>query len=451
MFRWNGLNRRKAIIPQSDCQGIFIKIRDAPPTTGQTEPSRQIARQTREMENLNDPNCIAKRQIVLVGLAYLSFIVLALPDGLLGVAWPSIRDTFHLSLDALGALLIATRIGYLAASFSNGRIATRYGIGLLLLAGMGAKTLGLLGYTIAPTWLVMVLVGVLVGIGGGAIDAGMNTYFAMNYSPRLMNWLHASFGLGATLGPALLTTIFLLGHSWRWGYAIAAIIQGGLMLCFLATRRDWQDVQSQGTDDGQRAPSFKASSLETLKLPAIWLSIGLFFLYAGVEVTAGQWSYSLFTESRSISVSTAGFWVSVYWGSFTAGRIFYGFVANRIQVLSALRFSMLTAIGAGLLIWWNITDTIGFLGLALMGFALAPVFPLLVTATPERLGKENAANAIGFQVGAASLGIAVLPGLAGVLAERWTLEVTGPFLVTTSLLLFLLHEVLIVQDNHRAT
>jgi hypothetical protein len=41
--------------------------------------------------------------LLLIALAYLSFVSLGLPDGLNGVAWPSIRATFNPPLDALGA------------------------------------------------------------------------------------------------------------------------------------------------------------------------------------------------------------------------------------------------------------------------------------------------------------------------------------------------------------
>ena len=53
-----------------------------------------------------------RRALLLLGLAYLGFVSLGLPDGLLGVAWPSIRATFSLRLDALGVLLVSTTAGY---------------------------------------------------------------------------------------------------------------------------------------------------------------------------------------------------------------------------------------------------------------------------------------------------------------------------------------------------
>ena len=48
-------------------------------------------------------------------LAYLSFISLGLPDGLNGVAWPSIRGSFNLPVDAIGALLVLFTVGYLVS------------------------------------------------------------------------------------------------------------------------------------------------------------------------------------------------------------------------------------------------------------------------------------------------------------------------------------------------
>jgi fucose permease len=88
-------------------------------------------------------------------------------------------------------------------------------------------------------------------------------------------------------------------------------------------------------------------------------------------------------------------------------------------------------------------NVISFAGLALIGFAQAPIFPLLVSETPKRLGPALATRAIGYQVGAAGFGIATLPGLAGVIAKAWGLEQIGPFILIASLLLFALHELIL--------
>lgn len=377
-------------------------------------------------------------RVLLVGIAFASFVGIGLPGGVLGVAWPSIRTSFGLSLDAIGALLTAQTAGYLLVGFNNGRILSRLPTGWFLAIGSMVGGLGLLGYALAPTWEVMVLCGVLAGMGSGAIDAAMNTYFAAHYGPSLMNWLHACFGIGAAVGPAIATALLNGGLAWQWAYGLVAVVQALLGAGFALTSPRWLPVEPEHTT--VQAPAAARTIVDTLKLPAVWLSITLFFVFTGLEGSGGQWPYTLFTEARSIRPATAGLWVSVYWASLTIGRILFGIAARYASSVSLLRASMLGATCGTVLIWWNPSDVLSFVGLALMGFSLAPIFPLSISNTPKQLGSTHAANAIGLQVAAASLGLAALPGLGGVLAENLGLESIGPFLVVLAVIMVLLHE-----------
>ena len=75
----------------------------------------------------------------------------------------------------------------------------------------------------------------------------------------------------------------------------------------------------------------------TLRLPMVWLSVLLFLLYTGVESTAGQWTYTWFTESRAASAYLAGTMTSVFWAMLTVGRVVFGAGAARIGVERLLR------------------------------------------------------------------------------------------------------------------
>ena len=384
-----------------------------------------------------------RTRALLIALSFSGFVFLGMPSGLLGVAWPSIRGTFDLSLDAVGVLLIVATVGGLFSSFGSGPAISRIGIGSFLLVSSVLRGVGLLGYSLAPTWWTMVLFGLLSGVGSGAIDAGLNTYFAANYGASLMNWLHASYGLGAALGPAVMTILLDTGQSWRWGYVVVGSLQGVLALALALTRPRWRLAGSETSEPRPGSPAAGVRAGDTLGLPAVWLGIALFFVFTGVEGTAGQWPYTLFTEGRGVAPATAGLWVTVYWTALTAGRIVFGFVVDRLGVVSSLRACMLGVTLGSALVWWNVTDVVGFLGLALIGFALAPMFPMMISHTPRRLGAAHAPNAIGFQVAAAGLGLSLLPGLAGVLAENLGLEVIGPFLLVASVVTLLLHEALV--------
>lgn len=380
---------------------------------------------------------LSRADLLMVGLAYLGFIVMGVPGTLLNIAWTYMREEFTLSLDALGTLLIASTVGYFIASFASGRIIARLGIGLVLLLACLASLGGLLGYALLQSWVLLHVFAALAGAGSGLIDSGLNIYFAAHYGPRLMNWLHACFGVGATLGPLVMTAIVNNNQSWRWGYALTAIVYGALALAFALTRDRWRTAPPPSASDPHPTRRGRA----VLLMPAVWLGVVMFFTYAGMEVTGGQWSYTLFTEARGITPEVAGAWVGFYWGSFTIGRFLFGAFANRLNVTMVIRLCMLGALLGGLLIWWSPVQEAGFFGLALLGFVQAPIFPLLVGDTQKRLGPTLAPHAIGFQIAAASVGIALVPALAGVLAQNAGVNSIAPFIVAVAALMIGLYEI----------
>ena len=374
----------------------------------------------------------------LIALAYLSFVSLGLPDGLNGVAWPSIRDYFHLPVDALGSLLVMFTAGYLVSSFMSGRILAHIGLGSLLALSCFGTAVGLLGYALAPAWWVMVALGALSGVGAGAIDAGLNTFAASNFSARMVNWLHACYGVGAATGPVIMTSVLSSGRVWQSGYTIVAAWQMLLALCFAGTVRLWPKQPADFHDASQtRIPNAR-----TLKLPVMWISIVVFFLYTGIEAAAGTWSYTLFTQSRAVTMITAGFWVSVYWVALTVGRLLAGIAAGFVPANRLLRVCVAGMALGALAIWLNIGNVVSFFGLGLLGLSAAPVFPSLIATTPLRLGSEHVGNGVGFQIAAAVLGQSLLPALIGVLAARFGLEAIGPGLVVFVVILVALVQLL---------
>ena len=358
--------------------------------------------------------------VFLTLLIFVAFISLGLPDGLLGIAAPSIRHTYGLRLDAIGLIFVTGTAGYFLSSNTSGRLLAWLGVGKLLAASALLTAIAMIGHAISPSWGFMVALGFVSGLGAGAIDAGLNTYVAANRSERLMQWLHASFGVGTTIGPLIMTAVLNSDRSWRLGYVIVGVAQIILAMAFASTANMWRGSTKTNEDDESRdTPSL----LETLRLPGMWLSAGLFVIYTAMEYSVGQWSYTLFTESREIVASTAGLWVSVYWGMFTAGRIVAGLVSQRLGMTRLLKLGMAGATVGMALLWWNPADTANGIALGVIGFSLAPIFPALISTTSHRVGERHTANTIGFEVGAASLGISIIPGALGVLADRWGLEI----------------------------
>jgi fucose permease len=385
---------------------------------------------------------ITPRPALLV-LAYLAFVSLGLPDGLIGVGWPSIRSAFGVPTEAVGLLLTAGTAGYLTSSVVAGFSIARLGVGWLLAGSTALASLALTGYAGSPGLTLMIGCALLLGLGSGAIDSGLNAYAARAFGPRHMNWMHAFFGLGVALGPLIMTTVLGLGLAWRWGYGIVAGAQAVLAVAFVLTVRAWGARRGvPGGENPQHAPAETLGPVqvrETLRLPAVWFGALAFAVYVAVEVAAGLWAFLLLTEGRQLGATIAGLCVSGYWASLFVGRVVQGVVAERLGTARVLRGSLVGMAAGAVLVALPGPAWLAVAGLAVIGFAAAPVFPLLTLTTAERVGPAHADRTIGLQVGAAGLGGALIPAGIGVLLSRLGVEALGPALVVLSLALLGLH------------
>ena len=231
---------------------------------------------------------------------------------------------------------------------SSGRLIARLGVGRLLIASCALTGLALISYTLVPQWWMMVVLGIAAGLGAGAIDAGLNTYVAAHFNDGMMQWLHASYGIGVTLGPIIMTVALTSLNSWRTGYRIVGGFQLLLAACFVLTLHLWsRDEHPAEPEQSKRLTDFNSSLSATLRQPSVWLSMLLFFLYTGAEVTLGAWAYTLLTGARGIPTQAAGLWAGSYWATFTIGRILAGLYTKRVGIRVIVMTSLAGALRGG--------------------------------------------------------------------------------------------------------
>ncbi|NVK73577.1 MAG: MFS transporter [Oceanospirillaceae bacterium] len=382
---------------------------------------------------------------ILLFIAYLGFISLGLPDAAHGINWPFVRTEFDVPTGWLGLVIAAGGIGYLMSSFSVGYLMARLGVGWLLVVSSLLVSFGLFGFYFSTSFIVFVLFSIVIGMGSGAIDAGLNTYAAEHFSTRHMNWLHAAFGVGATSGPIIVTTVLVsFSQNWRLGYGVLASILFVMALVFVFSRNLWESDKHAPKKAEKQADDLPAiTQLQALKHPVIRFQIVFFFLYTGVEVGVGQWAFTVMTESRGIALATAGTWVAIYWGALAFGRAVFGFLVERFSVDQLLRLCLAGVVLGALSFSLNIATYMSYLGLALMGFCAAPIFPCMISQTVTRVGKKYSVHAIGFQMSAAVFGAMTLPFFSGLIGEQFGLTFLAVSFLFYAVLLFSLFHIIL--------
>lgn len=396
------------------------------------------------MNQILNPDKPSRSRLADVLLTYAVFAALGVTDGLISVAWPSIRAEFGLPVDALGMLLFTVMTGYLLISFFSGRVISRYPAKWLTAAGCLMVASGFTVYILAPAWLFILTAGIMVGAGNGLISSAISADLASRFSPRITQWLHACYGVGITLGPLAMTYSVTRLDTWRWGYILVITIQFILFSVHIFTSGQDRNKSRLTDQNHHESPEgFRPSISQSLKERPVILSILFFFFYAGLESTMGNWSYTLLTTSRGINPEAAGVLVGSFWGVYTLSRILAGFTGGKTGMNKMILYSVLISLAGGILLIISGSAAFSIAGVLIFGFAIAPVYPGMMASTTERTGRLHTPNTIGMQIGAAGFGVAVIPGNAGLLAGVYGMESIPPVLAVLSLillfLLFLMH------------
>ena len=385
----------------------------------------------------------------LLPVIYLGFISLGLPDGTLGVAWPQMHGSLALPIGLAGPLMLVVTLLSAGSSFMSGRVTRRFSEGpvVMVSCALTGGALLMVGHAQHVGWLF--LAALPLGLGAGSVDAGLNSYVARHYSGRHMNWLHACWGVGATVGPLVMAQAVGLPDGWRTGYLIIGATQLVLAGVFLSTLTWWKAVPTRshgGVAEGAgaaaavRKPSLGANS------EAGWISAALFAVYVAIELSAGLWLATFPVKERQASAGLAGLAVSLYFGAITGGRILSGFLVERVGNRRMVAGGTWVALAGALMLCTGVSMPLLLVAVVVMGLGFAPIYPGLMHEVPTRFAPEAVGVVIGRQAGAAYLGGALLPALSG-----WWVQTSGPFTVMVVVAAGAVVLVALVQRLNRLT
>jgi fucose permease len=375
---------------------------------------------------------------LLLVVIYITFISLGLPDSVLGVTYPIMRNEWNLPLDYAGYVALIVTSGTIMTSIFTGTLVEKLGTGKLIMFSVLLTSIGLFGISVMPSFIWIFLFAIPLGIGAGAIDASLNNYVAQNYKAAHMNWLHAFWGIGATAGPLIMAISIANTAKWRIGYQVLAGIQFGIFFIILISLSLWK-VHDETYISENKQKNQSNSKMDILRIKGVKMTLFAFVLYCAIEFSVGLWGASYLVFYESLSIPLAGQMIAIYFFGITIGRILSGIISFRLENRVLIISGVLLFIVATILLF--ISNEIIFIaiGFGLQGLGLAPIFPGLTHETPTRFGKENGIHLIGYQIASASFGLSVFPMIFGIIAEYISIQYYLYFLMIIALgLLFIL-------------
>lgn len=373
----------------------------------------------------------------LLGIIYLSFISLGLPDALLGAAWPNMYPDFQVPVSFAGIISMIIAFGTIISSLQSDRLTRKFGTGKVTAVSVGITALALWGFSISHSFILLCLWAIPYGLGAGSVDASLNNYVALHYASRHMSWLHCMWGVGATLGPYIMGAALTGGATWNTGYRIISILQVVLTAVLIFSLPKWK---SENTSLEETSSGKLLSLKEIFVIPGAKAIMVCFFCYCALEQTTMLWASSYLTLAKGVDAKTAASFAGMFCIGITIGRGINGFIAMKLKDRQMIRMGqsiIFTGIIVMILPLGEIASLIGF---SLIGLGCAPIYPCIIHSTPEHFGKERSQAIIGVQMASAYIGTCLMPPLFGLLANQISIKILPFYLLILLGLMIYMHE-----------
>jgi len=266
---------------------------------------------------------------VVKALTYLMFAMFAMTTDSVGIIIPEVIKTFRLSLTAAGTFQYATMAGIALAGLMLGQLADRFGRRPTIVIGL---TLFATACFLLASGDAFLFFAVMLGISGLAIGVFKTGALALigdisrstAQHTTIMNTVEGFFGVGAIVGPAILTRMLAAGMSWKWLYVLAGTICVVLIVLALVVK---YPVTAR-TTTAARSSTGTMRAMQNRYVLAF--SAGA-FLYVGVEAAIYVWMPTLMSGYTGSAVALATYSISIFFLLRAAGRFLGAWVLTRVQ------------------------------------------------------------------------------------------------------------------------
>lgn len=403
---------------------------------------------------------------LLLAVIYISFISLGLPDSLLGSAWPVMYPEFDVPVSYAGIIFMIIAAGTVVSSLQSDRLTQKFGTGKVTAFSVAMTAVALLGFSFSHSFIALCLWAIPYGLGAGSVDASLNNYVALHYASRHMSWLHCMWGLGASIGPYIMSYALTGGQGWNMGYRYIGIFQIVLSAILLFSLPLWKkpseaavSVDNTGKSTKESVGQITADSTEKnasdsepgrpltireiIRIPGVKEVIICFFCYCALEQTTGLWASSYLVLHQGMDAETAASFASLFYLGITAGRGLSGFLTMKFNDKRMVQMGcVIIFIGLLVLLLPFGISQLSIIGLLLVGLGCAPIYPCIIHSTPEHFGADKSQAVIGVQMASANVGACLMPPFFGIIARTISITLFPVFLLIFLVLMFVMHEML---------
>ncbi len=379
---------------------------------------------------------------LLILIIYLAFISLGLPDSLLGAAWPSMYGELNVPISYAGVLSMIIALGTIISSLFSDALTKRIGTGRVTAISVAMTAIALLAFSMSNSFWMLCLWAIPYGLGAGSVDAALNNFVALHYASRHMSWLHCMWGVGTIIGPSIMGYVLTHGQSWHVGYQYISLMQIVLTVALFVSLPLWKKkaAENQSMEESDTKETESLSLPKILHIPGAKEVMLTFFCYCAMESTASLWASSYMVLHNGVSAEDAAGYASIFFVGITVGRLLSGFLTFKFTDTQMIRIGQSMVILGGIILLLPLGATVSLIGIVIIGFGCAPIYPCIIHSTPAHFGADKSQAMIGVQMASAYVGTCLMPPLFGLIANHISVALLPVYVLILAVIMIVVHE-----------
>ncbi len=356
----------------------------------------------------------------LLVVIYIAFIGLGVPDSLIGSAWPAIHSEMNIPVEAVSILtFIISGCTVLSSMFSAG-ILNKLGTAKVTAFSTAMTATALLGFSFAPSFWFMIPLAVILGLGAGAIDSGLNNYVALHFKASHMNFLHCFYGVGVSLSPYLMSQA-LSNAGWRGGYRYAFYVQAAITLLLIISVPMWK--KSSSAEASEEEKSVSLSLLQMAKMPEVRQVWVIMLATNAIEYACGVWGSTYLVSEKGFEAKHGALALTVYYVGMSIGRFVSGLLSDKISTWKRIGIGTVILAPAIAIMLLPVHGAVTVVGLFLIGLGNGSIYPNMIHLTPHNFGKEASQSVMGSQIAFAYIGVMLAPPAVSLISGLFGIKI----------------------------
>lgn len=360
-------------------------------------------------------------------LTYMMFFVFAMTSDAVGVIIPELIASYDLNLTQASAFHYVPMIFIAFGGLFLGYLADKWGRKLTIITGLSLFSVACFLFAAGSSFLYFLTLLALIGLAIGLFKTGALALIGdisacSNEHTATMNKVEGFFGIGAIVGPAIVSYLLISGVSWKYLYISAGALCVLLVLIAMKTK---YPVSKQSTEGQINL----RNSLKLMKDPyAIGFSMAV-ALYVATEVAIYVWMPTLLADYEGSFLWLATYALTIFFILRAGGRFLGVWVLKHFSWQSVL-------------FWFSFAVFLCYLGTAIFGVnaavILLPISGLFMSVIYPTLNSKGISHFPKSQHGAiagvilffTAASAAIAPLLMGVVSDLFGHVSYGFYLAT---------------------